>query len=38
VAQGGGAPLGNGAPQAIQASFDAVRAAIADIMGPGSVR
>jgi alanyl-tRNA synthetase len=38
VAQGGGAPLGNGAPQAIQASFGAVRAAIADIMGSGSVR
>ncbi|HTZ22832.1 MAG TPA: alanine--tRNA ligase, partial [Streptosporangiaceae bacterium] len=38
VAQGGGAPLGNGAPQAIQGSFDAVRAAIADIMGSGSVR
>jgi alanyl-tRNA synthetase len=38
VAQGGGAPLGNGAPQAIQASFGAVRSAIADIMGSGSVR
>jgi alanyl-tRNA synthetase len=38
VAQGGGAPLGNGAPQAIQASFDAVRAAIADVMSSGSVR
>jgi alanyl-tRNA synthetase len=38
VAQGGGAPLGDGAAQAIQGSFDAVRAAIADIMGSGSVR
>jgi alanyl-tRNA synthetase len=38
VAQGGGAPLGDGAAQAIEASFDAVRAAIADITGPGSVR
>jgi alanyl-tRNA synthetase len=38
VAQGGGAPLGDGAAQAIQASFEAVRAAIADIMGSGSVR
>ena len=38
VAQGGGAPLGDGAAQAIQGAFDAVRAAIADIMGSGSVR
>ena len=38
VAQGGGAPLGDGAAQAIQASFEAVRAAIADIMSSGSVR
>src|SRR5580698_6746063 len=38
VAQGGGAPLGDGAAQAIQGSFDAVRAAIADIMESGSVR
>ena len=38
VAQGGGAPLGDRAAQAIQGSFDAVRAAIADIMGSGSVR
>jgi alanyl-tRNA synthetase len=38
VAQGGGAPLGDGAAQAIQASFEAVRAAIADILGSGSVR
>jgi alanyl-tRNA synthetase len=38
VAQGGGAPLGDGAAQAIDASFNAVRAAIADIMGSGSVR
>jgi hypothetical protein len=38
VAQGGGAPLGDGVAQAIQGSFDAVRTAIADIMGSGSVR
>jgi alanyl-tRNA synthetase len=38
VAQGGGAQLGGGAAQAIEASFDAVRAAIADIVGSGSVR
>ncbi len=38
VAQGGGAPLGDGAAQAIEASFGAVRTAIADIMGSGSVR
>jgi alanyl-tRNA synthetase len=38
VAQGGGAPLGDGAAQAIEASFEAVRAAIADIMGSSSVR
>jgi alanyl-tRNA synthetase len=38
VAQGGGAPLGDRAAQAIDASFDAVREVIADIMGSGSVR
>ena len=34
VAQGGGAPLGDGAAQAIAASFDAVRTAIRDINRP----
>jgi len=38
VAQGGGAPLGDGAAQAIDAAFGAVGAAIRDIMGPGGVR
>jgi alanyl-tRNA synthetase len=38
VAQGGGAPLGEGAAQAIEASFGAVAAAIRDITGPGGVR
>jgi alanyl-tRNA synthetase len=38
VAQGGGAPLGDGGAQTIEASFDAVRAAIADIMGSSGVR
>ena len=38
VAQGGGAPLGDGAAQAIAASFGAVSSAIRDIMEPGSVR
>jgi alanyl-tRNA synthetase len=38
VAQGGGAPLGNGAAQAIAASFEAVAAAIRDIMAKGGVR
>ncbi len=38
VAQGGGAPLGDGAAQAIDASFGAVAAAIRDIMVPGGVR
>jgi alanyl-tRNA synthetase len=38
VAQGGGAPLGDRAAQAIDAAFGAVGAAIQDIMGPGSVR
>jgi alanyl-tRNA synthetase len=38
VAQGGGAPLGDGAAQAIEASFGAVSTAIRDIMGSGSVR
>ncbi len=37
VAQGGGAPLGGGAAQAIDASFGAVAAAIRDIMVPGGV-
>ena len=35
VAQGGGAPLGDGTGEAIEASFGAVRAAIQDIMGVG---
>ena len=38
VAQGGGAPLGDGAAQAIDAAFAAVSSAIRDIMGPGGVR
>jgi alanyl-tRNA synthetase len=38
VAQGGGAPLGDGAARAIAESFEAVGAAIRDIMEPGSVR
>jgi alanyl-tRNA synthetase len=38
VAQGGGAPLGDGAARAIEESFEAVDAAIRDIMEPGSVR
>ena len=38
VAQGGGAPLGDGATRAIAESFEAVGAAIRDIMEPGSVR
>jgi alanyl-tRNA synthetase len=38
VAQGGGAPLGDRAAQAIEASFRAVSAAIRDIVGSGSVR
>ena len=38
VAQGGGAPLGDGAARAIEESFEAVGAAIRDIMEPGSVR
>jgi alanyl-tRNA synthetase len=38
VAQGGGAPLGDSAAEAIEASFGAVSAVIRDIMGPGSVR
>jgi alanyl-tRNA synthetase len=38
VAQGGGAPLGDRAEQAIAASFEAVSGAIGDITGPGSVR
>ena len=35
IAQGGGAPLGDGTGEAIEASFGAVRAAIQDIMGVG---
>ena len=38
VAQGGGAPLGDGAARAIAESFEAVGAAIRDITEPGSVR
>jgi len=38
VAQGGGAPLGDGTAEAIEASFGAVRAAIQDITGSGGVR
>jgi alanyl-tRNA synthetase len=38
VAQGGGAPLGDGAARAIEESFEAAGAAIRDIMEPGSVR
>jgi alanyl-tRNA synthetase len=38
VAQGGGAPLGDGAGQAIDAAFAAVASAIADITGSGGVR
>ncbi|HEV2240048.1 MAG TPA: DHHA1 domain-containing protein, partial [Streptosporangiaceae bacterium] len=38
VAQGGGAPLGDGAAQAIEAAFGAVAAAIRDITAPGGVR
>jgi alanyl-tRNA synthetase len=34
IAQGGGAPLGERASQAIRESFEAVRSAIRDIMGP----
>ncbi len=34
VAQGGGAPLGERAPQALAAAFEAVRATIRDISGP----
>jgi alanyl-tRNA synthetase len=38
VAQGGGAPLGDGAAQAMEAAFGTVGAVIRDIMGTGSVR
>jgi alanyl-tRNA synthetase len=38
VAQGGGAPLGDGAGQAIDAAFAAVASAIGDITGSGGVR
>ncbi len=37
VAQGGGAPLGDGANDAINGAFGAVRALISDIMGAGAV-
>jgi alanyl-tRNA synthetase len=37
VAQGGGAPLGDYADQALTGAFDAVRVVIADIMGAGAV-
>jgi alanyl-tRNA synthetase len=37
VAQGGGAPLGDRADQAINEAFSAVRILIADIMGAGAV-
>ena len=38
VAQGGGAPLGAGVTEAMEAAFGVVGAAIRDIMGSGSVR
>jgi alanyl-tRNA synthetase len=38
VAQGGGAPLGDGAAQAMEAAFGAVGVVIRDIMGSGGVR
>jgi alanyl-tRNA synthetase len=37
VAQGGGAPLGDRAPAAIDEAFDAVRAVVRDTVGPGGV-
>jgi alanyl-tRNA synthetase len=37
VAQGGGAPLGDRAPAAIDEAFDAVRAVVRDMVGPGGV-
>jgi alanyl-tRNA synthetase len=37
VAQGGGAPLGDRAPSAIGEAFDAVRAVVRDMVGPGGV-
>jgi alanyl-tRNA synthetase len=37
VAQGGGAPLGDRAPAAINEAFNAVRVTIGDIMGGGAV-
>ncbi|HEY6276897.1 MAG TPA: alanine--tRNA ligase [Streptosporangiaceae bacterium] len=37
VAQGGGAPQGGGAAAAIGEAFDAVRAVVRDIVGPGGV-
>ena len=38
IAQGGGAPLGERAPQVMEESFGAVRTAIWDIMASGGVR
>jgi alanyl-tRNA synthetase len=38
VAQGGGAALGDGTGEAIESSFNSVRAAIQDILGSGGVR
>jgi alanyl-tRNA synthetase len=38
IAQGGGAPLGERAPQAVEESFRAVHTAIWDITGAGGVR
>ena len=37
VAQGGGAPLGDRAPIAIDEAFDAVRTVVRDMVGPGGV-
>jgi alanyl-tRNA synthetase len=37
VAQGGGAPQGSGAAAAIGEAFDAVRAVVRDMVGPGGV-
>ncbi|HCU94939.1 MAG TPA: hypothetical protein DHU96_20430, partial [Actinobacteria bacterium] len=37
VAQGGGAPLGEGAQQAIDEAFGAVRAVVRDMAGDGGV-
>jgi alanyl-tRNA synthetase len=37
VAQGGGAPLGDRTPAAIDEAFDAVRAVVRDMVGAGGV-